>query len=80
MAATGLALIPEITIETSLAESWKVTGSSDRVSDCVVTAALHLDGIAAAKPGWGVFRNRRPDLYGVLLEPTPDRLLTRQAA
>jgi len=36
--------------------------------------------IAAARRGWDVFRNRRPDLYGVLLEPTPDRLLTRQAA
>ena len=53
---------------------------ADRVSDGVITAALDLDEIAAARRGWGVFRDRRPDLYGVLLEPTPERLLARNAA
>ena len=53
---------------------------ADRVSDSVISAALDLDEIAAAKRSWGVFRDRRPDLYGVLLEPTPDRLLASQAA
>ena len=53
---------------------------ADRVSDSVITAALDLDGIAEARRSWGVFRDRRPDLYGVLLEPTPERLLARNAA
>lgn len=53
---------------------------ADRVSDGVITAALDLDEIAAARRSWGVFRDRRPDLYGVLLEPTPDRLLAKNAA
>lgn len=53
---------------------------ADRVSDGVITAALDLDEIAAARRNWGVFRDRRPDLYGVLLEPTPERLLPKNAA
>ncbi|TPN88503.1 N-carbamoylputrescine amidase [Mesorhizobium sp. CU2] len=53
---------------------------ADRVSDSVITAALDLDAIAAARSSWGVFRDRRPDLYGVLLEPTPGRLLAKKAA
>ena len=53
---------------------------ADRVSDSVITAALDLDEIAEARRSWGVFRDRRPDLYGVLLEPTPERLLARNAA
>jgi N-carbamoylputrescine amidase len=53
---------------------------ADRVSDSVITAALDLDEIAAARRSWGVFRDRRPDLYGALMEPTPDRLLAKNAA
>lgn len=53
---------------------------ADRVSDTVITAALDLDEIAAARRSWGVFRDRRPDLYGALLEPTPERLLAKDAA
>lgn len=53
---------------------------ADRVSEGVITAALDLDEIAAARRSWGVFRDRRPDLYGVLLEPTPERLLAKNAA
>ncbi|PLP56379.1 N-carbamoylputrescine amidase [Mesorhizobium loti] len=53
---------------------------ADRVSDSVITAALDLDEIAAARRSWGVFRDRRPDLYHALLEPTPERLLAKDAA
>lgn len=53
---------------------------ADRVSDSVITAALDLDEIAAARRSWGVFRDRRPDLYGALLEATPDHLLAKDAA
>lgn len=51
---------------------------ADRVSEGVITAALDLDAIAEARRNWGVFRDRRTDLYAPLLEPTPDRLLPRK--
>lgn len=53
---------------------------ADRVSESVITAALDLDEIAAARRSWGVFRDRRPDLYHVLQEPSPERLLAKDAA
>lgn len=53
---------------------------ADRVSDSVVTVALDLDAIAEARRSWGVFRDRRTDLYGALTGPTPARLLADKAA
>ncbi|MCQ4628665.1 N-carbamoylputrescine amidase [Shinella sp. CPCC 100929] len=53
---------------------------ADRVSEGVITAALDLDAIAEARRSWGVFRDRRTDLYGPLLQPTPARLLSDKAA
>lgn len=35
-----------------------------------VTATVDLDEIAAQRRSWGLFRDRRPDLYGALVEPT----------
>ena len=49
---------------------------ADRVSECVITAGLDMARIAEARRSWGVFRDRRTDLYGELLMPTPPRLLT----
>lgn len=34
--------------------------------EAVITACFDLDAIALRRRGWGVFRDRRPDLYGVL--------------
>ena len=34
--------------------------------DAVLTARFDLDELAAARAAWGVFRDRRPDLYGAL--------------
>ena len=48
---------------------------ADRVSECVITAGLDMDAIAQARRLWGVFRDRRHDLYGDLLKPSPSRLL-----
>lgn len=31
-----------------------------------VTARFDLDAIAQARASWGLFRDRRPELYGVL--------------
>ncbi|WP_439615306.1 N-carbamoylputrescine amidase [Shinella sp.] len=53
---------------------------ADRVSEGVITAALDLDAIAEARRSWGVFRDRRTDLYDPLLQPTPARLLSDKAA
>jgi N-carbamoylputrescine amidase len=35
--------------------------------DAVLTAAFDLDEIASQRRSWGLFRDRRPDLYGPLL-------------
>lgn len=35
----------------------------------IVTAAFDLDAIALQRRSWGLFRDRRPDLYGVLSQP-----------
>lgn len=52
---------------------------ADRVSEGVITAALDMDAIAEERRSWGVFRDRRTDLYAALLQPTPDRLLAGTA-
>ncbi len=48
---------------------------ADRVSECVITASLDMKTIAEARRSWGVFRDRRSDLYGDLIKPSPQRLL-----
>ncbi|NIR29913.1 MAG: N-carbamoylputrescine amidase [Gammaproteobacteria bacterium] len=35
--------------------------------EAVITASFDLDAVRAQRIGWGVFRDRRPDLYGALL-------------
>ncbi|MBW8446171.1 MAG: N-carbamoylputrescine amidase [Arenimonas sp.] len=40
---------------------------ADRASECVVTATFNLDGIAKQRAAWGLFRDRRPELYTPLL-------------
>ncbi len=45
-------------------------GDRDPAPDLVegfVTTAVDLAELAAARAGWGIFRDRRPDLYGALL-------------
>lgn len=37
---------------------------ADRESECVLTERFDLDEIQAARRLWGVFRDRRPELYG----------------
>jgi N-carbamoylputrescine amidase len=48
---------------------------ADRVSECVITAGLDMAAMAELRRQWGVFRDRRVDLYGELLKPSPPRLL-----
>jgi predicted amidohydrolase len=41
----------------------------------VITAALDMDTIAKQRRAWGVFRDRRTDIYHDLIQPTPARLM-----
>jgi N-carbamoylputrescine amidase len=41
--------------------------NADRTQETVITAELDLDAIREYRRAWGVFRDRRPDLYGSLL-------------
>jgi N-carbamoylputrescine amidase len=45
-----------------------VTGATvaeaGRGTDAVLTATFDLDECARTRSGWGIFRDRRPDLYG----------------
>ena len=38
-----------------------------RTGEAIITATVDLDEVARLRTGWGVFRDRRPDLYGSLL-------------
>nr|WP_038360918.1 N-carbamoylputrescine amidase [Bosea sp. 117] len=40
---------------------------ADRANEDVLTATFDLDAIAHQRRSWGVFRDRRPNLYGALL-------------
>ena len=48
-------------------QSGDLVASADRESEGVVVATIDLDAARAARVGWGVFRDRRPDLYQPLL-------------
>jgi N-carbamoylputrescine amidase len=43
-----------------------IVAELDRVSEGVITAAFDLDEIAKMRASWGLFRDRRPELYGSL--------------
>jgi N-carbamoylputrescine amidase len=40
---------------------------ADRSSEAVLTASFDLDAIRVQRHAWGVFRDRRPDLYGPIM-------------
>jgi N-carbamoylputrescine amidase len=40
---------------------------ADRVSETVLTASFDLDEIRRYRRSWGIFRDRRPDLYDPIL-------------
>lgn len=45
----------------------EILADAGRDSEAVITATIDLDAIATARTSWGMFRDRRPDLYGPLL-------------
>ena len=44
----------------------ELAGECGRDAEGLVTAGFDLDAIAAARASWGLFRDRRPELYGAL--------------
>ena len=41
---------------------------ADRASDCVLTHSFDLDELRDMRLNWGVFRDRRPEMYGKITE------------
>ncbi len=46
----------------------EIVAQADDHSESVLTATFDLDAVRRYRHAWGVFRDRRPDLYGPLLE------------
>ena len=44
-------------------ETGEIVESADRESECVITAEFDLDAIHDMRFSWGLFRDRRPELY-----------------
>jgi len=89
-AANIMPLIASNRIGTEVGKQWTVTyyGSSfiadhtgalvreaNRDQEAVITAELDLDAIREYRRAWGLFRDRRPDLYGPLLTLDGQRTL-----
>lgn len=81
-ASNVMPLVASNRIGTEKGERWTVTyyGSSfitdhtgalleqaDRSSEAILTATFDLDAIRDYRNAWGVFRDRRPELYGPIL-------------
>lgn len=43
-----------------------IVADADRTTESVITATFDLDAIDVARQAWGLFRDRRPDLYAAL--------------
>lgn len=44
-----------------------VADAGDDQKEAVLVARFDLDAVAAARASWGMFRDRRPELYGPIL-------------
>ena len=49
-------------------ETGEVKEAADRESECVVTAEFDLDEINEKRFSWGIFRDRRPELYTQIIK------------
>ena len=45
-------------------ERGEILESADRTSDCVLLHEIDLDETRVFRRDWGVFRDRRPEMYG----------------
>ncbi len=48
-------------------ETGAVVADADDKSEAVLVASFDLDAVATARASWGMFRDRRPELYGPIL-------------
>lgn len=48
-------------------ETGGLVAEADRETEGVITAEFDLDAVAQKRREWGVFRDRRPEMYGTLL-------------
>lgn len=48
-------------------ESGEIVAKKDRESEGIITAEFDLDEIAEKRRNWGVFRDRRPEMYQTLM-------------
>lgn len=48
-------------------ETGAIVAEADRTSETVITASFDLDAVSQKRREWGVFRDRRPDMYRILL-------------
>lgn len=48
-------------------ETGAIVAEADRETECVITAEFDLDAVAQTRREWGVFRDRRPETYKLLL-------------
>ena len=46
----------------------EIAKSADRESDCVLISEFDLDALREMRMSWGVFRDRRPEMYGKITE------------
>jgi N-carbamoylputrescine amidase len=45
----------------------EILGKADRIGECILIADLELVKARKERIDWGVFRDRRPELYSILL-------------
>lgn len=48
-------------------ETGQIVEKADRDTETVLLASFDLDAVADLRASWGVFRDRRPDLYGPIM-------------
>lgn len=49
-------------------ERGEIIESADRTSDCVLLREIDLDEANVFRREWGVFRDRRPEMYGKIVK------------
>ncbi len=47
-------------------ETGEILVSADRTSECVIAAEYDLEAIREMRLSWGLFRDRRPECYGII--------------
>lgn len=54
-------------------ETGDIIQSANKTDECIITAAFDLDEIREMRMSWGLFRDRRPECYGIISSAYPDK-------